>query len=74
MARGDTYELTTGIAKKVGGAYGLGGLPKRCSARTKAGARAPGEAADMKTYVVSLALGCWRVIYALFRCARRRRR
>ncbi|WP_447741092.1 hydrolase [Variovorax boronicumulans] len=23
-ARGDTYELTTGIAKKVGGAYGLG--------------------------------------------------
>ena len=23
-ARGDTYELTTGIAKKVGGAYGIG--------------------------------------------------
>ncbi len=23
-ARGDTYELTTGIAKKFGGAYGLG--------------------------------------------------
>ncbi|SET92848.1 hydrolase [Variovorax sp. OV084] len=23
-ARGDTYELTTGVAKKVGGAYGLG--------------------------------------------------
>jgi nicotinamidase-related amidase len=23
-ARGETYELTTGIAKKVGGAYGLG--------------------------------------------------
>ncbi|OUL98376.1 hydrolase [Variovorax sp. JS1663] len=23
-ARGDTYEMTTGIAKKVGGAYGLG--------------------------------------------------
>jgi hypothetical protein len=23
-ARGETYELTTGIAKKYGGAYGLG--------------------------------------------------
>jgi predicted amidohydrolase YtcJ len=36
-ARTETYDMTTGIAKKFGGSYGLGIIyAKRCSARTKA--------------------------------------